>query len=489
MNEVTKSAAGWSVTTASVRGAAHERDGRPNQDAVASAVVGGADPALIVAVADGHGGARYLRSDAGSSIAVSVATEVLGDWWSDQASTSERARRATLSGRVLPDLVERWRTEVAAHLTATPFTDEERAAQDNDLDADIWVSYGATLLAVVLALDSTASIQLGDGDIVGAGGGRAPRHLVEDDDRLIAGATTSLCLRDAARDFRISITTDPMELVLLSTDGYANAFADGDWYVQVCADLTEQVTSRGLGPVAGELEGWLESSARVGGDDVTVALATRPLVAPRVAEADPVRSHAASAPRDGKRTRIVGVAVFVAVALAAVGAIGFAVGRQHADQGRAVAADGGPVVTAEVTTTTEAAPRNILWAVDGSGVSFTADRADPTPRQEAATDPVAAVNQMTIGSTLWQLSGSTLSTNPIGNTKRRHTVPVPGGAVTALGFFDGLVWVTADGGRALVAIDPDSEAVVSSTEVVGSISSPSTSASTSAPTTITRTGG
>ena len=72
----TQSRSRWLVVSASERGSQHHRDGRPNQDAVASAPIGGPNPGLAVAVADGHGGASYVRSASGARIAVDVACEL-----------------------------------------------------------------------------------------------------------------------------------------------------------------------------------------------------------------------------------------------------------------------------------------------------------------------------------------------------------------------------------------------------------------------------
>ena len=65
------SAASWRVTSASRRGSSHGDD-VPNQDAVrcASVADSGGHPTLVVAVSDGHGGKRYVRSDIGSQYAV-----------------------------------------------------------------------------------------------------------------------------------------------------------------------------------------------------------------------------------------------------------------------------------------------------------------------------------------------------------------------------------------------------------------------------------
>ncbi len=60
----------WVCATASSTGGSHRATGAPNQDAVATFET---DDGVCVAVADGHGGARYVRSAIGSELAVDVA--------------------------------------------------------------------------------------------------------------------------------------------------------------------------------------------------------------------------------------------------------------------------------------------------------------------------------------------------------------------------------------------------------------------------------
>ncbi|HEY4609378.1 MAG TPA: protein phosphatase 2C domain-containing protein, partial [Ilumatobacteraceae bacterium] len=65
---MTTTAGRWAAVTASVRGASHERNGKPNQDAVRVVQAKGSTPGLVAAVCDGHGGDRYVRSDVGSRL-------------------------------------------------------------------------------------------------------------------------------------------------------------------------------------------------------------------------------------------------------------------------------------------------------------------------------------------------------------------------------------------------------------------------------------
>ncbi len=67
----------WRVVGASVRGATHVRLDRPNQDALYWRPRSGRAAEMVLAVADGHGGPRYVRSGIGAWYAVRAITDIL----------------------------------------------------------------------------------------------------------------------------------------------------------------------------------------------------------------------------------------------------------------------------------------------------------------------------------------------------------------------------------------------------------------------------
>jgi hypothetical protein len=268
----------WTVLASTALGSRHVRTGQPNQDAARSDRFGtGADTVAVVAVADGHGGERYVRSDVGSRLAVGVACAVvkqLVDPRGDARSARQLERIA--QRELIPRIVAQWRRECADHLAEAPFSDEEQARAGTPLETQPLVAYGATLLVAVLSNTACLLLQLGDGDCVVAdrdGGAISPMPR---DDRLIGGETTSLCLDGAERDFRVAaIEGSTTSLVLLATDGYGVAFEDPRWRQRVISDLLRELDSGGTEQVAKGLPRWLAQSAHVGGDDATVALAFR----------------------------------------------------------------------------------------------------------------------------------------------------------------------------------------------------------------------
>lgn len=260
----------WVAEGVSRRGSSHERTGAPNQDAYAVQRVGSS---VVAAVADGHGGRRYVRSQVGSALAVRLAAEIGAELLSTRRPDASEAARA-LPARLLPA----WRAAVDTHYHQNPLTpDETERAGTEQLDPAIL--YGATLIVALAAHDVVAVAQIGDGSALGA----APHgveHLVPGDDRLVANETTSLCLPNALADFRWGTGHfETGSAVLLSTDGYGNSFASEGWEEEVMSDLVTELDSHGFEEVAASMGSWAGDSAAVGGDDVTLVLLSRTLPA------------------------------------------------------------------------------------------------------------------------------------------------------------------------------------------------------------------
>lgn len=273
----------WRVVGHSVRGATHEHNGRPNQDAIHWTQHSSDRLPLILAVADGHGSQKSFRSEWGARLAVETATEVIGDFLRGQSESLSATKRA--AEEWLPAaLVRRWLDATATHLRAHPLSageldllkDVHRAAPAEGSPSSLPVAYGATLLAVAVAESFILYLQLGDGEILTVSrAGEVTRPLPKDE-RLFANETTSLCSEDAWRDFRVCfqvVSSAPPALILLSTDGYPNSFRDEAGFFKVGSDILEAIRAGGLDAVNSHLESWLTESTYAGsGDDVTLGL-------------------------------------------------------------------------------------------------------------------------------------------------------------------------------------------------------------------------
>jgi serine/threonine protein phosphatase PrpC len=261
----------WQVVGQTVRGATHERNGLPNQDAIYWLPAAGRGSSIVLATADGHGSARYSRSHVGAALAVESAAELVSEFIDSQAEVENLSLIKRAAEEWLPcALARNWSEAVAAHVKTNPLLPAER------LDADSPVAYGATLLVTAVTERFVLYLQLGDGEILTVSESGDVAHPLIKDERLFGNETTSLCAPEAWRDFRVNfqpLTQSRPALILLSTDGYPNSFREQAGFMKVGSDLLQMIRDHGLASVNDQLAGWLRYSTRAGsGDDVTLGI-------------------------------------------------------------------------------------------------------------------------------------------------------------------------------------------------------------------------
>jgi hypothetical protein len=261
----------WEMFGASVRGAAHSRDGRPNQDCIGWARDGGAG---VLAAADGHGSAKSFRSDRGSRFAVQAAVkEILTLIGPHDAPVSLSAIKRMAGGALPQEIVKRWIEVVDIDLR------EPDGESRVEVGSGPLIAYGSTILAVGLTGSFAVYCQLGDGDILCVSDeGECVRPL-DKDERLFANETTSLCAPQAWRDFRVAFqvfSERTPAMILLATDGYSNSYRDDSGFLKVGTDILGAIRCEGWESVKNDLPEWLsETSLRGSGDDITVGLIVR----------------------------------------------------------------------------------------------------------------------------------------------------------------------------------------------------------------------
>lgn len=312
---------------ASRTGAAHRRAGRPCQDAVLCRELRDLEgqPVMVMAVADGHGGRRYRRSEVGSRLACETAlAAVQGALAARPLDAGEEGWRRWLE-RDLPEAIQGgWLEAVAAHWQGDP--------GEGGFEA---LLYGSTLGLVVMTPRWWGHTGLGDWDLVRVEADGQARLLEEENEPTALGeATCSLCQPRAASLFarraglhRLDGGAGDFALVLC-TDGIRKSCAtDGD-FLTLAAWL-----ARGDGEAdpeaAGTLSAALDRISREGsGDDVTVAVAR--VWSPPVADAPPAPPAAsrppappatepAQGPLPRRRRPAIGRAVAIGLALAGAG--------------------------------------------------------------------------------------------------------------------------------------------------------------------------
>jgi len=182
-------------------------------------------------------------------------------------------------------LAETWTEAVASDLEREPFSDQElkRLEEREGPEARLEVlegptlAYGTTLLLAGVDDRGAVLLQIGDGDILTVSDSGAVTRPLPADPRSVGNATASLAHTSAWQNARtLSLPATEAEfpsLVLASTDGYVNSFADDAGFLKVGSDLLTMIRADGLDTVGAQLEGWLSEVSELGsGDDVSLGL-------------------------------------------------------------------------------------------------------------------------------------------------------------------------------------------------------------------------
>ena len=281
----------WRIIGETVPGASHIRAEIPNQDAILQVRESGRSLPIILSVADGHGSPKCFRSDYGSRFAVKKSAQIVGEFLDERRGKFDLAEIETKGKDYLPkEFVKKWRKTVEYHLKNNSFTDEEfkkleeksGAGARKLIEENPLLAYGTTSLTVAMEEDFVLYLQLGDGDILNVSETGEVTKPLPEDARLLANETTSMCLKDAEKDFRFFVQKISSEqspaLVLLSTDGYLNSFSDEAGFFQAGTDILNMLAAEnGFGAVNENLKAWLEEATQMGsGDDCTVGIIYRP---------------------------------------------------------------------------------------------------------------------------------------------------------------------------------------------------------------------
>lgn len=274
----------WRATSVTVRGSAHVRSGLPNQDRTVF-INGPRSSHAVIAVSDGHGGARHFRSNTGSDLAVNTSAPLVRDFLINETEMSIATPFSpTALDELKHQLIQRWLAAVEADFTNNPFSgdelsrveQEEGATAREAVESNPALAYGATLLLVAASQSHLLYMQLGDGDILAVDAAGETTRPMRSDERLVANQTTSLCQPEAWNEFRVSVCSNAEQfpvLVLASTDGYSNSFRSEEDFLQIGRDYLEIVRQEGLEAVAPMLPEILtEASQQGSGDDITLGI-------------------------------------------------------------------------------------------------------------------------------------------------------------------------------------------------------------------------
>jgi len=252
-------------------GASHIRINQPCQDAYSiwSGSIA-ASPLMIIAVADGHGDQRHDQSQYGATLAVKAATDELFDLFShfglEEATTALKSNFKS----DFPRLVERrWRNSVLQDAQV-----RLNLETDSVDEGSLYSRYGTTLLVALVMPNVVLIGQIGDGDVLFVRADGTVDRPFQRDISLVGTVTHSLSSQDALLWQTATREIEEDNVLMLSTDGLFNAFADEEQFQLHATSLSERISKYGVGAVYSKLPEWLDDySIKGSGDDITLAVA------------------------------------------------------------------------------------------------------------------------------------------------------------------------------------------------------------------------
>lgn len=180
----------------------------------------------IVAVCDGHGGDKYIRSDRGSKFACEA---VLNALKSLPASYLRKSDTNAVKEKLKLNVLTEWNHKVEEDLAAKKISSKELSAlSDKDkaaLRREPFTAYGTTLNGVMVIGKKLVTVQLGDGGCCTIKNGELEEVFPEEDEEQVANLTYSMCQSDAFDHLKVAVTDfKDADGVIICSDGVLNPY-------------------------------------------------------------------------------------------------------------------------------------------------------------------------------------------------------------------------------------------------------------------------
>ncbi len=263
------------IIGASIQGSSHKRTQTECQDSMKKIMRN--DGCVILSVADGHGSSNCPYSKSGSQIAVNVFCEMLNklcDSYSENMNLLLAFLHREGSSQFAKLIDYEWKRRVLlAHKNQKrDIPLDKKGAKDK---AKIYQLYGTTLLGVMITKEFIFAFQIGDGDIMYVTKNGVIPFIVSN--KLLGTETHSL---SSINSWKHSISKTQKDIhenaecsIMLSTDGFANSFANDNDFHNACLEYHNAIKQHGSKTVQKNLGGWLRETSKCGsGDDITLLI-------------------------------------------------------------------------------------------------------------------------------------------------------------------------------------------------------------------------
>jgi hypothetical protein len=255
------------------------------------------DSMSIAIVCDGHGGARYFRSDVGSRLAVEATIECIQAFVSEIDSnlfkgktfTQKKALSSEASSSIytkdtnvdkalrqlFSSIIYNWRGKITSHSQNAPITEEERNTIKPDYLADfeqgvgIEKTYGCTLMCYVYTEPFWFAFHIGDGKCIAFDENGSWLEPIPWDEKCFLNKTTSLCDSSAIEEFRYCYCGDGTKplAVFLGSDGIDDSFGATENMVNFYVQVLKLINKEGQDKALVNIQETLPQLSKIGSKD------------------------------------------------------------------------------------------------------------------------------------------------------------------------------------------------------------------------------
>lgn len=256
----------------------------------------------IAIVCDGHGGARYFRSDVGSHFAVDATKECVQAFVSeidvnlfkDKLFTQKKALSSEASSNIytkdtnvdkalrqlFSSIIYSWREKITHHSLNTPLSEDEKSSVRPDILSEfeqgigIEKTYGCTLMCYVYTNFFWFAFHIGDGKCIAFDDNGSWFEPIPWDEKCFLNKTTSLCDSSAIDEFRYCYCGDGNKplAVFLGSDGIDDSFGETENMVNFYVQVLKLINKEGLEIALANIQETLPQLSKIGSkDDMSIA--------------------------------------------------------------------------------------------------------------------------------------------------------------------------------------------------------------------------
>ena len=260
-------------------------------------------------VCDGHGSARYFRSEIGAKFAAEITADLIKEFVNnfdkskivgnpftqsfaktDTKKYKENELSVTFE-QLFKSIISTWYQKIEQHAKDNPLTEKERGQceqewiEEFENGTKIEKSYGCTLMAAVFTAEYWFAFHIGDGKLIALQNNPIFSEPVPWDDRCFLFKTTSLCDTEPLNEFRYCYCGDGTtpDAVFLGSDGIDDTFGDGENLAEFYIKIVKGIVDNGEEKTSEKVKKLLPDLSKRGSqDDMSLAV---------VFDADKISTH------------------------------------------------------------------------------------------------------------------------------------------------------------------------------------------------------